>query len=103
MSKVRTALAGCAIAAGALLVQAPAADAAVVGGVDVAGYCSSMVGATYLSGTRVNAADAYSWQCTYAGVPWRGVDMNAACRRQYSNSYATVLDRRSAYSWRCNR
>lgn len=104
MSKFRVALAGCAIASGALMVQAPVASAAIVGGVDVAGYCASFVANKSLSGTRVNSSDAYSWRCTYAGVNVRGVDMNAACKRQYgSAASALVLDPRNAYTWRCNR
>ena len=80
------------------------ASAATLGGVDVLSYCKSQFGAKSLVGTRVNAGDAYSWRCTYLGLPLiYGMNMSRACQYNFANAraYAVLGDRRNAYSWSC--
>lgn len=92
------------LAAGAGLVGVAAPAQAATSGVDVYGYCKSQFGFKPAVGTSVNAGNAYSWRCTYFGVPLSyGVDMNAACRYTTGRSwaYAGLRDTRNAYSWYC--
>lgn len=103
-SRKVTVLAAAVLMAGAGVVGFAAPAQAATRSVDVKGYCLSQFGAKYLVGTTVNPSNAYSWKCTYAGVPLPyGIDMNAACRfttgRSYS--YAGLSDSRNAYSWYC--
>lgn len=78
---------------------------AATSSVDILGYCKSQFSLTQVVGTTVNPSDAYSWRCTYFGVPLPyGIDMNAACRftTGLNYAYATVSNPSNAYSWRCN-
>lgn len=83
------------------------AEAAVVGGVDVNGWCKSTFNLHQIAGARVlDGGNAYSWRCTYAwgAITAWSVDMNAACKRTYgSSAWATLGNSRDPYSWRCNR
>lgn len=80
------------------------ASAATLGGVDVLGYCKSQFGMKNLVGTRVGSRAAFSWRCTYLGLPLPyGVDMSQACQFTVRNqdAYAVLRDRKNAYSWSC--
>lgn len=96
---------GIAMLVGASVVGIVAPAQAATTSVDVLGFCKSQFGAQWLVGTTVNPSDAYSWRCTYAGVPLPyGIDMNAACRwkTHLSYAYATVGNPSNAYSWVCH-
>ncbi len=107
MIKHRKSLAGVFIAAATLaaLSLGTGTAQATTSSVDVLGYCKSQFSLQNVVGTTVNPSDAYSWKCTYLGVPlFYGIDMNAACRftTHLSYAYATVGNPADAYSWRCN-
>ncbi|QSE86819.1 hypothetical protein [Rhodococcus koreensis] len=95
---------------GGVLLSATSASAAQLGSVNVQKYCEQNRGALQgnVSTTR-NNNDAYSWRCVYSPPPpfvgsstYRSVDMNLACRQQYSpKAWAKPLNTHDANSWRC--
>lgn len=93
-----------ALLAGTGLVGVAAPAQAATSGVNVYGYCLSQFGFKQAVGTTVNPSNAYSWKCTYLGVPLSyGVNMHAACRFTTGRSwaYAGLSNPSNAYSWYC--
>jgi hypothetical protein len=91
------------------LQAAPASAAARVGGVNVEQYCNWAWGYH----AYVASWSAFGWRCNpvpgnayYKGLD-KGVDMNTACRLEYSTSKATAFagysDSGNPYSWSCYR
>ncbi|MDR6508066.1 hypothetical protein [Arthrobacter oryzae] len=98
------ALGTAAVLTGTCLIGLAAPAQAATSGVDVYGYCKSQFNFKPAVGTTVNPSNAYSWRCTYFGIPLSyGIDMNAACRFTTGRywAYAGLRDSRNAYTWYC--
>ncbi len=101
--RFKTTLATAAVVGMMLFGVAAPAQAAEVGGIDVAAYCKKNVksGFPLISSKAVNTTNTwYGWGCgTRWGVQW--ANMNLACAQQHPGSVA----RHGAgmYSWRCYR
>lgn len=69
------------------------------GGLDLNGYCQSR-GYSHATLTQHNA---HGWVCVHANGSTTGMDLNAACQRQYGSSAprAVYADFNNPYSWTC--
>lgn len=104
---VVTALLGLATIGGSLLATIPNAQAATqLGGVSVAAYCVKNVssGNLWVDSRAVNINNKWNgWRCVAANGSMFEVDMNKACRQQYSSdAYAGTVGT-GASDWRCYR
>lgn len=107
-SLVTRTLAGAAIAAAATLSVALPAQAAPIGGVDIAAYCARNVSSGTLAPSQaVNINDSWDgWRCgTRYGLV--EIQMNKACRQQYPTPWWLAQPWAShgagMYTWQCNR
>lgn len=95
--KLASMLVGLALAACVSLFSAASASAAVLGGVDLDGYCKSIG----YWGVVLESHDAYGWRCQRA-TERAHISMTAACRWQYGNPAARdVLPALGPYDWKC--
>lgn len=95
-----------------LTTAAPASASTMLGGVNVAQYCSATAaanGALTSNATTVNNTSG-GWRCSdrkWSGSYWytslRGVDMNRACALQYKFGAWSGNPTNTLYGWRCYR
>jgi O-glycosyl hydrolase len=91
-----------------------AKNTAVLGGINIDGYCRATYSYYPYSGRAIlMGSNAYLWRCDvkrYNGpyaypmfsYSYPSIDLNAACRWQYGGSaYAKTNNPSSPYSWQC--
>lgn len=107
-TRIASTLAVAAIAAAATMSAALPAQAASLGGIDVAKFCARNVwSGTGAASPATNINDSWDgWRCgTRAGLV--EIDMNKACRQQYPTPWGKALPWAShhdgMYTWQCNR
>ncbi|GAA4035023.1 hypothetical protein GCM10023063_19190 [Arthrobacter methylotrophus] len=106
--RIASTLAVTALAAAATLFAAVPAQAAPIGGVNIAAYCARNVwSGTGAPSQAVNIDDSWDgWRCgtSYGLVQ---IQMNLACRQQYPTPWYRTQPWAShgngMYTWQCNR
>jgi hypothetical protein len=90
---------------GGVMGASSAHAATALGGVDMQRACNDQYGAVYGYVAKVmNQSDAYSWRCTKPWDTTRGIDVNAACARQYgAGAWSGLRNRYNPYTWFCQR